>query len=332
MIVFENINSVIYDKINIDNIEDIATKLECGKLVYDNFCNIRLSEYANELQVVNLKNALPEGYSKCEIIEIRIRSCIENTLREVFGPILDRGFNLNELFSLDYLDMYLTPVEFKLKKRKDVLGTQVFNPTKMESFNAPEIFRCLIDNKVLASYVINSETLIVNCYNKDNPFESPKNLSDDEKIEFANKLFFTERLKICSVPRVIRKGNFDITISLKYYPQLEYQMVYDESIRIDEIIESVKNNEVSIALIAERYLIPSVILAIITKNPYNIENIPSMRLIDEDYKLAVSLDGGVLALIPEDRKTLDICKIAVENEPYAKEFVPKHLYNLDFAK
>jgi len=48
-------------------------------------------------------------------------------------------------------------------------------------------------------------------------------------------------------------------------------------------------------------------------------------LIDGDYKKVLYKDGGLLGLIPEDRRSIELCRIAVGEEPYAEKFVPEEL-------
>jgi len=61
------------------------------------------------------------------------------------------------------------------------------------------------------------------------------------------------------------------------------------------------------------------------KNPYNFEKLKDEYQTIALCKKIVSLDGGLLGLVPEDRRTLEVCQIAVENEPFATTFIPKAL-------
>jgi len=63
-------------------------------------------------------------------------------------------------------------------------------------------------------------------------------------------------------------------------------------------------------------------LEIIKRDPYLLEYINPKMLSDEHYKLAVSLDGGLLSLVPINLRSKEICDIAIENEPFAENFIP----------
>jgi len=78
-------------------------------------------------------------------------------------------------------------------------------------------------------------------------------------------------------------------------------------------------------IVPDEYVRESLIEAIFLKNPLDIQYINSTRLTDEHYKRMLCKDGGLLGLIPEARRTMKLCKIAVENEAYAERFVPEKL-------
>jgi len=82
-------------------------------------------------------------------------------------------------------------------------------------------------------------------------------------------------------------------------------------------------------IIDDYYISQSFIDAIIDRNPMDLQYLSFTVLIDvlkaSDYERVLRLDGGLLGLLPESRRTLELCRIAIENEPYAKRFVPKYL-------
>jgi len=81
-------------------------------------------------------------------------------------------------------------------------------------------------------------------------------------------------------------------------------------------------------LIPDKYVSELLIDAIIEKNPMDIEFIKAGFLSDEHYRKVLHKDGGLLGLIPNRRRTLELCKIAIEDEAYAKLFIPKKLKRL----
>jgi len=68
--------------------------------------------------------------------------------------------------------------------------------------------------------------------------------------------------------------------------------------------------------------------AIVLKNPMDIQYINTTLLTDDHYKRVLCKDGGLLGLIPEERRTLELCKIATLEEPYAETFVPERFKSL----
>jgi len=67
---------------------------------------------------------------------------------------------------------------------------------------------------------------------------------------------------------------------------------------------------------------------IIDNNPLDIEFINSNLISDDDYRNVLRKDGGLLGIIPEDRRNLELCKIAVTEELYAIKFVLENLRSL----
>jgi len=332
MIVFENNKYVVYDKITNIDITELADHLQHGREVFDKHSNLRFSVFRNILQIADLKNASPVGNPKIQLIEAVIKYNIRMTVKDIFEPILDWGSNLNWLFDADFLKDLSSKIDTNLDKYEDTLGDAIFNPMKKEFFDFPELFKSNLDKKVLAYYIINSESLTVIRYDKKGK-DFAGTLSNSETIEFAEKLFYTKTINYDSRINKIRKEGFEITINLSDDEQFTYRIIHkdsihNESLEIDGIIMAIKNNEMKVENLPDKYLTPRVITEIIKISPYNVENISPIRLTAEDYKLAVSIDGAVLALIPEAWRTLDICKIAIENEPYAESFVPESLKRL----
>jgi len=81
-------------------------------------------------------------------------------------------------------------------------------------------------------------------------------------------------------------------------------------------------------MISNECVSESLIDAIIGKNPMDIRYINSTLLSDDHYKRVLGKDGGLLGLIPIERRTLGLCKLAIKDEPYAETFVPENLKNL----
>jgi len=67
---------------------------------------------------------------------------------------------------------------------------------------------------------------------------------------------------------------------------------------------------------------------ILYRNPLDLQFVNPNLISDEHYKKALYKDGGLLGLIPENRRTLELCKIALENEEYAERFIPEALRSL----
>ena len=67
------------------------------------------------------------------------------------------------------------------------------------------------------------------------------------------------------------------------------------------------------------------IQAIIGRNPLDLQYINATLLTDKHYKSVLRKDGGLLGLLPEARRTLSLCRIAIKEEPYAQKFIPEEL-------
>jgi len=323
VILFYNKKLIIYDKIDTGDIFTIVSKLQFGVMVYEEFNNIRISMHKKNLQIVNLRFTSPTEGLDCQVVEFPVRTDIGKTFRDVVGTILkNETFNLTALFSALYLKVH----GIDTVKSQKIAGNDIFNPVKRDIYDFPKIDGEVLNNKLLAYYIINSEDLSISCFENKDPENFIESLSNYGRLSLAYDLHSTESLISDKSTNIVTDEGFDITFSLpaEYY-FLGYNMVYDKNKRFKEIINSIKNCEVSVESLTKEDLVPMVVSAIIRSNPYNIEKLPLIQLTDEDYSLAVSLDGGVLALIPEDRKTLDICNVAMENEPYAKEFIPESL-------
>ena len=342
MITFETYDSVIFDKIEKKDIRELEDALGKGRKVYDSFSKLRFFMVHQELQILDLKNASPTGDLKCKTIIIPVChdesvfdydfdydfGYLDKTLRDILEPMLSRGDNLNMLLGEDYLEKHLLEIKSVIKKGEYIAGYVPFNPLKSDKLDLPKILWDELDSKVLAYYLINSNDIEVKRFDKANPKDASIVLSACKEFEFASKLFFTKGLQYQPRTNRVLSDGFDVTFTLSGDFRFQYRIIYNEPINVEKIIDAVETKTMSIETLPKKYLISRVIVALININPYNIEKISSISLKEEDYKLAVSIDGGVLALIPEDKKTLDICKIAVENEPYAKAFLPKNLKEL----
>jgi len=74
----------------------------------------------------------------------------------------------------------------------------------------------------------------------------------------------------------------------------------------------------------DRYLIQ----AIINENPLDLQYINDKLLTDDNYREVLFRDGGLLGIIPEERRTLELCQIAILDELYAEKFIPEELRSL----
>jgi len=81
-------------------------------------------------------------------------------------------------------------------------------------------------------------------------------------------------------------------------------------------------------MVPDNYVNEVLIEAIALRNPMDIEFVNADLLSDGDYKQILCRDGGLLGLVPEDRRNLELCQVAVEEEPYAETFVPERLKSL----
>jgi len=88
------------------------------------------------------------------------------------------------------------------------------------------------------------------------------------------------------------------------------------------------SGEQVIEKIPDVYVGEDLIEAIILKNPLDLQYINPNLLSAEHYKRILLKDGGLLGLIPKERRTVDLCKIAIDNEDYAKRFIPEKIKSL----
>jgi len=111
---------------------------------------------------------------------------------------------------------------------------------------------------------------------------------------------------------------------------------------ITDVRECIGNPETESYLFIERYLsgkplnkaIPDKLVnellidAIILKNPLDIQYISPFLLKKDHYERILRKDGGLLGLIPYERRSLELCKLAIKDEVYAKKFIPQELKSL----
>jgi len=70
------------------------------------------------------------------------------------------------------------------------------------------------------------------------------------------------------------------------------------------------------------------IKAIVNRNPLDLQYINATLLSDKIYARVLRKDGGLLGLVPEERRTLTLCEIAIFEEQYAERFIPQKLRSL----
>jgi len=129
----------------------------------------------------------------------------------------------------------------------------------------------------------------------------------------------------CKILAIVETGlglkymRFIINIEgLKSVKQITIDSASEEYLSGKPLKEKVPNACVSKALIE----------AIIARNPMDLQFIDVLFLTDDHYRRILIKDGGLLGLIPEKRRTLELCRLAVENEEYAKNFIPANLKSL----
>jgi len=81
-------------------------------------------------------------------------------------------------------------------------------------------------------------------------------------------------------------------------------------------------------MVPDKRVSEELIDAIILKSPMDIQFIKAKLLSNDHYSRVLLKDGGLLGLIPEKRRTLELCRLAVLNEEYAEKFVPEELKSL----
>jgi len=117
---------------------------------------------------------------------------------------------------------------------------------------------------------------------------------------------------------VIRTKGLDIGCNNKEYVQK----------RRDSFLEKyILGKPVSKAIPDE--CVDTLLIKLITRrNPMDMQFINPNLLTDEDYGRMLRQDGGLLGLIPEDRRSLELCQIAIKNEDYAETFIPSKFKSL----
>jgi len=83
-----------------------------------------------------------------------------------------------------------------------------------------------------------------------------------------------------------------------------------------------------VEIIPDTYSTKLLIGAITWRNPMDIQFVNPDLITDEHYERILHKDGGLLGLIPEERRTLKLCQLAMLNEEYAIKFVPDNLKSL----
>jgi len=111
-------------------------------------------------------------------------------------------------------------------------------------------------------------------------------------------------------------------VKTRYYDLLNVEEM------VDLIIEEYMSGKAFIMTIPDRFVNEQLIDAIILKNPMDIQFVSEKLLSDENYKKVLNEDGVLLGLIPEPRRTLELCQVAISSDAYAIKFVPEILKSL----
>jgi len=83
-------------------------------------------------------------------------------------------------------------------------------------------------------------------------------------------------------------------------------------------------------MIPDKYVNESLTDAILLRNPLDIQYVNADLITDGVYIGLVKKDGGLLGLIPEERRSQHLCALAYYNEPYAMRFIPEAMKSLVF--
>ena len=110
------------------------------------------------------------------------------------------------------------------------------------------------------------------------------------------------------------------------------ELISSKRIELQKNINLFVENYLSGKLLKEKvpdeYVCEFLLKAIVLTNPMDIQYVNTNLLTDEHYKRVLLEDGGLLGLLPVERRTLDLCKLALAEEPYAEKFIPEELKSL----
>ena len=124
----------------------------------------------------------------------------------------------------------------------------------------------------------------------------------------------------------------DDTLYLKFIINVEglelANIVNEESRFLEKYIEYHLTGQRLIKMIPDMFVGERLIEYMVLSKPMDIQYINPNLIKDADYGKLLRKDGGLLGLIPEDRRTLELCEIAIGEEEYAVRFIPEKLKGL----
>jgi len=180
--------------------------------------------------------------------------------------------------------------------------------------------------------VINSNHLYSNLYEFSNEAGHP-DIEENKYVTLRNDTIIKDKkVRVLFLGRTNSKYNRDAIVAIVETvnnPEYLKFMINTKGLEVlESFIEEYLSGGTLKETVPNKYVTDSLIEAIILKNPMDSQFICSKLLTDEHYKKILRKDGGLLGLLPIYRRTLELCKIAIEEEPYAEKFIPNKLRSL----
>jgi len=330
----------IYESINKDNIDDILSKIDY-KHIYIKEENILIRYHettpattdtkSRYFQIIDLENANKRKLKCPDIVWSLAKDRYPNQILEfLWNNVILCGWKLSDLFDKDKTQAIRNRLKLVFSSSyglenvmSSIPSNEVYSPLGRISIptNFPERDK-LMTKDILA--LLSKETVRIEVYDK----KTRLNIGTlyDSNVDmsvlvatygFKVEMYHTREYFVGLDFSIKRKDNNKYIYRINYCNEEKFKSQYDE------FVKEIRSNQIKVIDIPVSFLDDNLIFEIINKNAYNIEHLPQELLVDKYYLMAVGYDGGLLALVPDEKITIELCKVALENDEIALNFIPE---------
>lgn len=93
----------------------------------------------------------------------------------------------------------------------------------------------------------------------------------------------------------------------------------------NSVLHGFKSNLDALHTIPTRLLTPKIVNAILCSNKANVAHMPHELISDREFEMCIYTNPELMFFLPPERRTADLCKVAMDQSPYALVHVPSEL-------